>query len=402
MNPLISMSGLSSLQDLDVENVCVFMADALRWDYLPDSVRERGLTIKTVAASLTTHTSVPTMLTGLWPKRHGVLSWQHQIPDVNHLLSLTDYSCGYYMPGDEDVLDDGTFAILDLDERRELSTLAPPYVYFERHHGGHAPFEAAGWDGTWDEFEAAFAGDTEKHRHWYQHAVDGTVADFEDRLATLEDRGQLDDTLVVFTSDHGEYLGEDGLVDHTSPVRPEGVYVPTVFVHPDIEGGQRAPGVMRHVDLFPTILNALGETPPSFVDGVDLAQENPERGYSLATANVYAFDAPRRVFEAASVWDADGGHVLNRTGLPRRLLATVGLFAGTDWKSKHLRRTPTESIAAARHYLASTEVFGNPAFDRTTAEEVIDDVERKEPVTTGDTEALSNETKEQLKELGYL
>jgi arylsulfatase A-like enzyme len=268
--------------------------------------------------------------------------------------------------------------------------------------GKRQPFKAASWEGTWDEFETEFAGDTEKHRHWYQRAVDGTVADFEDRLATLEDRGQLEDTLVVFTSDHGEYLGEDGLVDHTSPVRPEGIYVPTVFIHPDIEGGKRASGIMRHVDLFPTILRALDEPIPSFVDGMDLARNTPERGYSLATANVYAFDAPRRVFEVASVWDADGGHVLNQAGLHRRLLATVGLFAGTDWKSKHLRRTPTESVAAARHYLASVETFGAPAFDWTIAEKIIDDVERKEPVMTEDTETLSSGTKEQLEELGYL
>lgn len=49
-----------------IENVCVFMADAHRWDHLPDAVAERGPTYKTVAASLTTHTSLLSMLSGLW------------------------------------------------------------------------------------------------------------------------------------------------------------------------------------------------------------------------------------------------------------------------------------------------------------------------------------------------
>lgn len=386
----------------EISNACVFMADALRWDYLPESIAKRGITVKTVATSLTTHTSLPTMLTGLWPKRHGVLSWQHRIPDVTNLLSLPDFDCGYYMPGNDDVLADGSFRILKRDERRSLSDLETPWTYFERHHGGHAPFHAAGWEGTWSEFESTFAGDRKKHREWYERAIEGTIADFERRLDTLEDRDELDDTLIVFTSDHGEYLGEDGLVDHTSPVRPEGIYVPTVFIHPNIEGGKEVSGIMRHVDLFPTILSAVNVDVPSFVDGVDIARETPEYGYSLSTANVYAFGAPRRMFEAASVWDANGGHVVNRAILPRRLLAAAGLLMGTNWKSKHLRRAPSQIPAAIGHYLRDSETFGDPGFEMERARDIIADVEATEPVTPVEIGEFDQRTKEQLRELGYL
>jgi len=201
----------------------------------------------------------------------------------------------------------------------------------------------------------------------YQKAVDGTVEDFEQRQATLTERGEREDTLVVFTSDHGEYLGEAGLVDHTSPARPEGVYVPTVFLHPDIEGGTELNGVMRHVDFFPTLLGALGIEPPSHVDGIDLARGVPERGYSLSRATTHLSGEVRTLYNAPSVWDADGGHAFNRTPYLKRLVVSAGMVLGSDWKSMHLRRTPQQMPAALRHYRGHSRTYGSPNFDRETA-----------------------------------
>lgn len=133
-------------------------------------------------------------------------------------------------------------------------------------------------------------------------------------------------------------------------------------IRPNIEGGQEAAGIMRHIDLFPTILSALSVDIPSFADGVDITQEAPEYGYSLSTANVYAFGAPHQLFEAASVLDVDGRHVVNHTSLARQLLTAVGLLGGTDWKSKHLRRTPSHIPAALGHYVRENETFGEPGF----------------------------------------
>jgi arylsulfatase A-like enzyme len=97
----------------DVSNICIFMADALRWDHLPDSIREDGLTVKTVAASLATHTSLPSMMSGLYPQRHRVFSWQDQIPDIEHLLNRPDLKTGYFQPGDNPK-EDGTFSVLNI------------------------------------------------------------------------------------------------------------------------------------------------------------------------------------------------------------------------------------------------------------------------------------------------
>ena len=108
----------------EVSNVCIFMADAVRWDHLPKSVRTHGLSVRTVASSLTTHTSLPTMLTGVHPQHHGVLSWQHRLGDIPSALSFPGYDCAFYHPGPDSVLNDGTFAILGEDERRPIEDLS--------------------------------------------------------------------------------------------------------------------------------------------------------------------------------------------------------------------------------------------------------------------------------------
>ena len=122
-------------------------------------------------------------------------------------------------------------------------------------------------------------------RPWWQHAAleglyDGTIrqVDYEiDRLLTeLDRRGELENTLVVITADHGEGFGE---IDPVSGLRSvahglgtdEGVVrVPLVVKHPEQTDGRT---VERPVSLreFPTVVSALVE------DGEreDFASEDP-------------------------------------------------------------------------------------------------------------------------------
>ncbi|QIO20868.1 sulfatase-like hydrolase/transferase [Haloarcula sp. JP-L23] len=386
----------------EVKNICVFVADALRWDYLPKSIRERGLTCKTVAASLTTHTSLPSMVTGLWPERHGVFSWRGQVPEVSSLLEHPGFDCGYFMPGDEGTINDGTFSVLRQDERRQLESLNSPFSYFERHHGGHAPFKAAGWQDSYEEFIDQFSGDSAKHRHWYQKAVEGTVTDFENRLSILREMDELENTLIVFTSDHGEYLGEHGLVDHSSPLRPEAAYVPTVFFHPELPNGESAEGIMRHVDLYPTLLSATGEEIPDHVNGVDLFEKSPEQGYTVSTMNQYIRKKVVSFHDAIGVWDEAGGRVLNRTNLTKRPLSVLGLIAAPGWQATHLRRTPGNFLDAVFHYLQSRRTYDNPGFGWEVVEKWKKEHQEMNPIQEIESSEISGETESRLEDLGYL
>lgn len=74
-------------------------------------------------------------------------------------------------------------------------------------------------------------------------------------IAALHQEDLYDDTLIVFTSDHGELLGSHGMWRKGSAMFEELVHIPLIVVPP---GGGATPGrcdeLVSHVDLMPTIL----------------------------------------------------------------------------------------------------------------------------------------------------
>ncbi|MEN8180927.1 MAG: sulfatase [Myxococcota bacterium] len=94
----------------------------------------------------------------------------------------------------------------------------------------------------------------------------------------LEERGWLEDTLVVFTSDHGEEFfdhgpdprGETSGVSHGHSLFQELVRVPLILRGPSIPRQVRVTEPVSLVDVVPTVLGSLGLAAPSELDGVDL------------------------------------------------------------------------------------------------------------------------------------
>jgi arylsulfatase A-like enzyme len=90
----------------------------------------------------------------------------------------------------------------------------------------------------------------------------------------LEQTGRLEDTLVVFLSDHGEFLGDFGVV-HKLPLFYECLTrTPAIMRYPQ---GTLDPfvfdGLVEQVDLAPTILEALGISVPQSMVGRGLYQQ---------------------------------------------------------------------------------------------------------------------------------
>jgi iduronate 2-sulfatase len=90
-------------------------------------------------------------------------------------------------------------------------------------------------------------------------------------IAAVDRLGLADDTIVVFTSDHGYHLGEHGLWQKMS-LFEESCRVPLVVVWP---GTARAGGVaaspVSQIDLYPTIASGCGLEAPRGLPGQDLA-----------------------------------------------------------------------------------------------------------------------------------
>ncbi|MCA1439319.1 sulfatase-like hydrolase/transferase [Ensifer sp. IC4062] len=76
-------------------------------------------------------------------------------------------------------------------------------------------------------------------------------------LDYVDHSGLAEETLVVFTSDHGDITGaHGGLIDKGLPYG-EAMRVPLVFSHPSLQSGKRD-GLALNMDILPTALSLLG------------------------------------------------------------------------------------------------------------------------------------------------
>ena len=97
-------------------------------------------------------------------------------------------------------------------------------------------------------------------------AADKAIGSF---LAELRERGLMDHSIVVFTSDHGEVLGDHDWVGH-GVFWQEVLHVPLMIRFPSEAWAGWLDQPVQHVDVLPTLLSALGQPSPAGVQGVDL------------------------------------------------------------------------------------------------------------------------------------
>ncbi|MDR7463166.1 MAG: sulfatase [Armatimonadota bacterium] len=160
-------------------------------------------------------------------------------------------------------------------------------------------------------------------------------------MGALRDLGRLEDTAVIFVSDHGHQLGEHGLVGKVPRgLYPELMHVPFLLRHPEgLGAGRRVDAFVQHHDLPPTILGLLGVQPPLPMDGIDLTplvrgQDRRTREYVTCIFRDYVWTMDR---EFALIARRDGGdmHLFDLAKDPEQRLDVVdahGDLARTLWE----------------------------------------------------------------------
>ena len=102
----------------------------------------------------------------------------------------------------------------------------------------------------------------------------GLVREIDDHMgrlfAFLEAEGRMADTLIVFTSDHGDYLGDHWLGEKEL-FHEESVRIPLIVCDPAGRGGLVIDDPVESIDLAPTFVEAAGgEAPPHRLEGRSL------------------------------------------------------------------------------------------------------------------------------------
>lgn len=77
-------------------------------------------------------------------------------------------------------------------------------------------------------------------------------------LKELDRLGQTDRTVIVFTSDHGEFLGRHGLLHKGPPPYRDLTEVSYIMAGPGVPAGRISDGLTSHLDLMPTLLELAG------------------------------------------------------------------------------------------------------------------------------------------------
>jgi arylsulfatase A-like enzyme len=379
-------------------NVYIFVADALRFDSLPSTLVKQGSLVKTVSSSPLSCTAFSTMFTGLYPPQHGVWQFSDTIPEsVPTLFDLVPTTSPTYM------LNTITDGIDGVQQYTELSaftdavdTATEPFVIVDRELCTHAPY---GYDmappeipekkkefTSLNEYWTRRASDPDKITRDYERSAKQAYERFTERIQRLENRGVLDDTLVIFTADHGEVIGEYRMYGHAPVLTAESVYVPTLFYDGgfsvDVEGE-----FMAHIDLLPTLYSLFNEPIPDDLPGYNLVDGTPK--------SRLVFNAKRQRYTSWGAFDESGGYTFSDHGVVGGLLSGLNRLINTNDASLN-RRHPLQVLSSC---LQRERTFGEPTHSEQTAQKFC------QRVFDDEIESVSQEidasAKQRLQALGY-
>jgi arylsulfatase A-like enzyme len=134
-----------------------------------------------------------------------------------------------------------------------------PYLAPEPYLSKFGPNGAIRWRGRELEFDELSRAEIERKENQYDGGIAYVDAEIERLLASLRSRQELDNTILVITSDHGEHWGEHERLSHGNSMYRQLLQVPLLIVEPKAESpGTRVRSSVSLRDLPATILEVAG------------------------------------------------------------------------------------------------------------------------------------------------
>jgi len=184
-------------------------------------------------------------------------------------------------------------------------------------------------------------------------------------LDELDQLGMAEETVVVFTSDHGDYMGDHGLYTKSPALYDCLVRVPQIIRGPGFDPGidER---LVNQIDLMPTLLSSAGVPIPGSCEGIDLrSSEEPEfqiSEYGVPGETPYAQEDVEAGRIPQEVWTAPGKTDIPWEGNPVSLAGRIRMIRTANWKLVmeedevkefyHLKQDPDElnNLAGSSEY----------------------------------------------------
>ncbi|MEM7583684.1 MAG: sulfatase [Acidobacteriota bacterium] len=317
------------------------------------------------------------MFTGLYPSRHGAGVAHDKLPgDIANLAELLS-DRGYYTAGfsggsltsSRFGLGQGFHQYRDPDTHETLGDRMTqmanevldiwgdqPVFLFLNYFDPHGPYQAPasareltgvdrrlqalddpqawratieGRAGAWQELVAGRNQLPGEVMAYIRSVYLAEVAFMDSQIGILLERmrqdGSYDNSLILVTADHGQLLGEHGLHGHSLRLDTELIDIPLIIKWPRQREAKRTDDLTSLVDLFPTILEAVGITPPPSdglalrPDGLAQASQGQREKVIMEEHEsiVHPLRGPMRIaahltglqgLDARQVWWRDGEH----------------------------------------------------------------------------------------------
>ncbi len=118
-----------------------------------------------------------------------------------------------------------------------------------------------GWEGVLGTIPTNRPDMWQVFNDYYLNMIRDTDLSLQQLEDGLDELGLWEETVVIFTADHGEMAGDHGGIRGKGPMAYEGnSHVPLIVIHPDYPGGQQSEVVTSHLDLMPSLPGLAGVT----------------------------------------------------------------------------------------------------------------------------------------------
>jgi arylsulfatase A-like enzyme len=107
-------------------------------------------------------------------------------------------------------------------------------------------------------------------------------------VSTLERTGRLEDTIIIYTGDHGLSIGSHGLFGKQN-VYEEAAQIPMLIRSPGVPRGGRSDALVYGMDLFPTLCELLEIKPPETIEGRSLGGILAGRDKAVRDSSFHAY-----------------------------------------------------------------------------------------------------------------
>jgi arylsulfatase A-like enzyme/Flp pilus assembly protein TadD len=246
--------------------------------------REGADFTQAVSSAPLTLPSHSTILTGLYPPRHGArnngtFTLPGGVETVAERLQAAGYSTGAFVGAfvldsrfgleqgfdryDDDLPEENPLGNAYYAERRAEEVVARA-VEWVRSREDEKLFV---WVHLFD-CHAPYIPPAPFDQRYARRPYDGEIAYVDRALGPL--LSAFEDGVTIVTADHGESLGEHGESTHALFVYDGTMRVPLLVRAPGIEPGLRVEGQVRTADIAPTLLDLAGLEPAADLDGTSL------------------------------------------------------------------------------------------------------------------------------------